>query len=136
MRGLILALVLLAGCATAPPASQALMAEMQALESARNAAIREVDLPALERIYAEDFSGVAANGSLVSREQLFAVFQRARGSFGQVTSEITSARREGDLILVTGRLRIDANESQYLHVFRWNEDHWEMISGAAVPTRG
>ena len=105
------------------------------MEAARNAAIRAVDLPALERIYARDFSGLTATGARVTREDLFAVFQRARGSFGTVTSDVQTARMEGeDVAIVTGVLRIDANASQYMHVFRWTGDHWEMIAGVASPS--
>lgn len=120
--------------------SDALVAEMQQVESARNAAIRTGDRAALERLYAADFQGIAGSGARVDRTTLFQVFQRnASGDFF-AESTILSAREANGLVLAEGRLRLWSgdrhrllSDSYYLHVFRRNGDHWEMLSGAAVP---
>jgi hypothetical protein len=51
--------------AMAQAAGGGLVAEMQAVESARNAAIRTGDRAALERLYAADFQGIAGSGGRV-----------------------------------------------------------------------
>ena len=138
MRALLISVLLLAGCATAPaPASGDPMGEMRTLEAARGAAIRSGDAMALERIYAADFVGVTATGVQVTREQLFAVFARTHAAGPQVfegsTSEVLSARREGDVIVVVGRLHFGGGDSMYTHVFRRAGDHWELFAAAASP---
>lgn len=126
--------------AMAQAADGGLVAEMQAVESARNAAIRSGDRAALERLYAADFQGIAGSGARVDRATLFAVFQRNAGGDFAAESTILSAREANGLVLAEGRLRLWSGDRQrllsdghYLHVFRRNGDHWEMVSGAAVP---
>jgi ketosteroid isomerase-like protein len=117
-----------------------LQAEMQTVEASRNAAIRAGDMAALEQLYAPDFHGIAGGGARVDRAALFAVFRRNAGGDFIADSEILSAREEGGLVLVEGRLRLWSgdrsrliSDSFYLHVFRRNRGHWEMIEGAATP---
>jgi hypothetical protein len=130
----------LAALATMQAAGGDLVAEMQQVESARNAAIRTGDRPALERLYAADFQGIAGSGARVDRATLFQVFQRNAGGDFVAESTILSAREANGLVLAEGRLRIWSSDRQrllgdghYLHIFRRNGDHWEMVSGAAVP---
>ena len=113
-----------------------MLADMRALEAARGAAIRADDETALSRIYAADFTGVTASGAQVTRDQLFAVFARTHGNaalFEGSTSEVLSARREGDVVVVVGRLHFGGADSMYTHVFRWRGDHWELFAAAASP---
>ena len=124
----------------AEPVADPLVAEMQQLESSRNAAIKAGDMGVLEKIYAPDFHGIAGNGTRVDRDTLFAVFRRNAGGDFKADSQILSAKVEGGLALVEGRLKLSAepsgqliSDSHYLHLFRRNGDHWEMIEGAAVP---
>ena len=101
-----------------------LLAEMQRLEHRRNAAIKAGDMAALEAIYEPDFRGIAGNGRQVDRPALFAIFKRNAGGDFIAESTILSARREGPLVLVEGRLKLlsgdrsrTLSESLYLHVF-------------------
>lgn len=121
-------------------AEPSLQAEMQALEGRRNAAIRAGDTAALERLYAPDFRGITAGGTRVDRAALLAIFRRNAGGDFEATSEVLSAREAGDLVLVEGRLTLRSSDgaqligvSLYLHAFRRNGDHWEMVAGAAAP---
>jgi ketosteroid isomerase-like protein len=121
-------------------AAPSLQAEMQAVEASRNAAIRGGDMPALERLYAPDFHGIAAGGTRVDRATLLAVFRRNAGGAFTAESEILSARREGNLIIAEGRLRLYStpdhrllSDSFYLHVFRRHAGRWQMIAGSATP---
>lgn len=134
------AMIGLAALAAAQDPGDPLVAEMQRLESARNAAIRTGDRAALERLYAADFQGIAGNGARVDRATLFQVFQRSAGGDFVAESTILSAREAGGVILAEGRLRLWSGDRQrllgdshYLHVFRRSGDHWEMVGGAAVP---
>lgn len=122
-------------------AAPSLQAEMQALEGQRNAAIRAGDTATLERLYAPDFQGIAAGGARVDRSALLAIFARNAGGDFAAESEILSAREEGGLVIVEGRLRLTSgdrarliSESLYLHIFRRSGNGWEMIAGAATPT--
>ncbi len=121
-------------------AQPSLQAEMQAVEASRNAAIRTGDMAALERLYAPDFHGIAAGGARVDRATLLGVFRRNAGGAFLAESEILSARREGDLVIAEGRLRLFStpdhrplSDSLYMHIFRHRAGHWEMIAGAATP---
>ena len=134
------AMIGLAALAAAQEPGDTLVAEMQRLESARNAAIRTGDRVALERLYAADFQGIAGSGARVDRQALFQVFQRNAGGDFVAESTILSAREAGGVILAEGRLRLWSGDrrrllgdSHYLHVFRRSGDHWEMVGGAAVP---
>lgn len=121
-------------------AAPSLLAEMQAVESGRNAAIRTGDRAALERLYAPDFHGIAAGGARVDRATLFAVFRRNAGGAFTAESEILSARREGKVVIAEGRLRLFSTpghrllgDSFYLHIFRRHAGRWQLIAGAATP---
>ena len=121
-------------------AAPSLQAEMQAVEAGRNAAIRSGDMPALERLYAPDFQGIAAGGARVDRPTLLAIFRRNAGGSFVAETEILSARRDGPLVIAEGRLRLFStpdhrlvSDSYYLHIFRRRAGHWQMIAGAATP---
>lgn len=125
--------------ASRPSPRPSLLAEMQALEGARNLAIKSGDLDALRKIYAEDFRGINAAGLSLGRDDLFGIFKRSGGGPTRVESVVEGARFEGRIALVYGRLRIrDAegkllSESLYLHIFRRTGSHWQMIAGSSVP---
>ena len=135
-KAMVIGLAALAAQGSGDP----LVAEMQRVESSRNAAIRTGDRPALERLYASDFQGIAGSGTRVDRATLLQVFQRNAGGDFVAESTILNAREVNGLVLAEGRLRLWSGDrrrllgdSHYLHVFRRNGDHWEMVGGAAVP---
>ena len=120
-------------------AQSALQAEMQRLEESRNRSIRQGDFETLNRIYADDFSGINGAGRIVTRDELFSIFRRAGGNFGKVTSTVISARQDAGHAFVVGRLEIEPaaggipSRSMYLHVFRRSGDEWKMVTGSATP---
>lgn len=140
MRALLLALVFLAGCVSVTIRHDGdLLSDMRALEVERGAAIRSGDQAALTRIYAADFLGVASSGAIVSREQLFAVFERTRTNptlFEGSSSAILTAKRQGDVVVATGRLHFGGADSMFMHVFRWRDDHWELFAASSTPEQG
>ena len=133
-------LAALFGLAASQGAEPSLLAEMQRVESGRNAAIAAGDMAELERLYAADFHGIAAGGARVGRATLLGIFERnASGAF-VADSQILNAREAGGLVLVEGRLRLFSadrtrllSDSLFLHVFRRNGSRWEMVAGAATP---
>lgn len=133
MRALFFSLFLFAACATAPAGD--ILTDMRALEAQRGEAIRANDEVALSRIYAEDFQGVTASGVTVTRAQLFAVFARTHAQAPELLassrSEVLTARREGNTVVVTGRLHFSDRDGMFTHHFRRRGYHWELFSAAA-----
>ena len=88
----------------------------------------------------KNFQGVTSSGVTVTRAQLFAVFARAHAQALELAatsrSEVLTAKREGIVAVVTGRLNFGATDSLYTHVFRWRGDHWELFAAAASPMLG
>jgi hypothetical protein len=138
-RRIVIAIAFLLAAASGAPAAP-LVAEMQRIESRRNAAIKSGDLVALESIYAAEFNGIAGNGTRVDLSTLFTIFKRNAGGDFIADSQVLAARevRPG-VVAVEGRLKLTSSsgmtisDSHYLHVFRKNGRKWEMIEGAAVP---
>ena len=134
----MLALALFLAAAAADP----LVAEMQRVEAARNAAIKSGDLPTLRGLYAPSFHGISGAGVRVDRETLLNVFKRNAGGDFRAESTILSARRINGLVFAEGRLRLTngngtlIGDSHYLHIFRRGARGWEMIHGTAVPIAG
>ncbi|HWA92559.1 MAG TPA: nuclear transport factor 2 family protein [Rhizomicrobium sp.] len=129
--------------ATAPAAAADLKAEMRQLEHARGAAIAADDETALSKLYAPDFSGIAASGVLVTRDDLFGVFRRAHAQSTALTADSTILDARdlgGGAVVVTGRLKLRApdtkalvSESLYMHIFRKDAAGWHMVTGASTP---
>ena len=136
----MLKLLLLAAAAAAT--TQPLVAEMQRVETSRNAAIKAGDMAALGKLYAPEFHGLAASGASVDRDTLFGVFKRNAGGDFVADSKILRARRINRLVFAEGRLKLMSgdgskllSDSVYLHVYRWRAGHWEMIEGASAPVQ-
>lgn len=136
----MLKLLLLAAAAAAT--TQPLVAEMQRVETSRNAAIKAGDMAALGKLYAPEFRGLAASGASVGRDTLFGVFKRNAGGDFVADSKILRARRINRLVFAEGRLKLMSgdgskllSDSVYLHVYRWRAGHWEMIEGASAPVQ-
>ena len=139
----MIAVALLLMLAERAPTPDPLLTEMQQLESSRNVAIKAGDLATLEKLYAADFTGIAGDGTRVDRPTLFSVFIRNAGKDFTADSKILAARKLSKrLVAVEGRLRLinsagaTISDSNYLHIFRHNGQHWEMVEGAAVPIAG
>src|SRR5262245_46928927 len=122
MLRLLAAATLAALAAGQEPVRPPLEDELLRLEAARSEAIRSGDLKQLDAIYADDFTGVAGTGQLVTKKQLFEIFARVDASIRYTTSE-TSARVFGDAGVVSGRLagrREDGtlvSEARFMHLF-------------------
>lgn len=113
---------------------------MQALETARNAAIRDHDRAALTYLYAADFRGVTSAGAFVDRDAILKLFLSRDASGTTVTSKILSCRPLDGVLEVVGQLTLKAKDSgevvsdgYYLHLFRYADGHWQLTGGMSTP---
>jgi hypothetical protein len=67
---------ILLATATLPQSSQSedLPREFREIEAERSRALKAADLPAIERLYAEDFVGVSASGAVLRKKELTRAF--------------------------------------------------------------
>ncbi len=134
-----LAAAMLAALAAAQePARPAAEDELLRVEAARSEAVRSGDLKLLETIYADDFTGVAGTGQLVTKKQLFEIFARVDPGIRYTTSE-TQARVFGDAGVVSGRLagrREDGtlvSEARFMHLFVRRDGRFRFVAGQSTP---
>ncbi len=113
--------------------------ELRALEERRRDAIARQDFGTLSAIYSPLFQGVAGNGQLINREQLFAVFARSDPTVTFRTDQI-SITLLGDTAVFYGRL-VGYGEggkalfaSRFSHVFMRQSGQWVCVSGQSTPT--
>jgi uncharacterized protein (TIGR02246 family) len=119
----------------------ALLQEMKILEETRNDAIRRKDMTTIQRLYAQDFSGVTSGGQKVTRADLIDVFQHQREGFVGASDEIAIRSLAPDAVIVTGRLTITrANDpqspevtSRFTHIFQRRDGRWQMVAGQSTP---
>jgi uncharacterized protein (TIGR02246 family) len=119
----------------------ALLQEMKTLESSRNDAIRRKDLDTIQRLYAEDFTGVASNGQRVTRSELLEVFRRQPDGFIGASDELAIRSLGPDAVIVTGRLTITRPNdpqstptiSRFTHIFQRLDGRWRMVAGQSTP---
>jgi len=113
-------------------------AALKAIETKRQAAIKAHDFDTLRTIYAEDFVGIAGNGTVLSRSDLMDIFARNDGSLTFSTDEV-SIWVLGDTALFMGRLtaRTAAGEvasaGRFTHVFFKRAGTWLCIHGQSTP---
>lgn len=114
--------------------------KLRSIEETRREAIKQGDLKTLGEIYAEDFSAIAGNGSVINREQLFAVFKRNDPSMVFTTDEIT-VRIFKKTAIFSGRLtgRTAAGETvsagRFTHFFVKRDGRWVCVHGQSTPMK-
>lgn len=121
------------------PGAIALTQEMAALELARSRAIANHDAGFLDRLYSDDFKGVAGNGAEVDKPALFALFDRVDAGVSFVSDRF-SVTPVGPLgAAVRGRLtgrgpngRI-VSQAVFLHVYERIGCSWRMVTGQTTP---
>lgn len=112
--------------------------QLRSIEESRREAIKLGDFKTLGDIYAEDFSAIAGNGSVIDREQLFAVFRRNDPSLVFITDEIT-VRFFKKTAIFSGRLtgRNAAGEivisGRFTHFFVKRGGRWVCVHGQSTP---
>jgi ketosteroid isomerase-like protein len=111
---------------------------LRSIEQQRQAAIRDQDFGTLSKIYAEDFTGIPGNGSVITRTQLFDTFKKndARVVF---TSDDVRVRIIGSTALFTGRLTgrtasgSTVSAGRFTHVFEKRDGAWVCVHGQSTP---
>ncbi len=110
------------------------------LETQRSQAIWTQDFKTLDRIYAEDFRGLLANGSYVDKAGLFEMFN-GHGPEIRFTVENLNARVLGITAITHGKItgRNPKGEvvilSIFTHVYVWREGRWQAVEGVSLPLR-
>jgi len=110
------------------------------LETQRSQAILKGDFQVLDRIYADDFRGLLANGKFVDKAGLFAMFKGQDPSL-RFTVEDLNARVLGTTAVTHGKItgRDPKGEiavlSMFTHVYVWRDGRWQAVEGANTPLR-
>lgn len=111
--------------------------ELMALEQARESAVARRDLAALAQIYSEDFHGIAADGQVLNRDQLFERVKRGDRSV-KYSIEDVNIRFLGSVALFTGarvghagKNRI-AGAERFTHVFVRRGERWVCVAAQAT----
>ena len=108
--------------------------ELRKTEETRREAIKKGDFKTLDTIYADDFSGIAGNGQIITKEQLFAVFKRNNPEIVFETDEI-SVRVYKKTAIFTGRLTAKTADgktvsaSRFTHFFVLRSGRWQCVYG-------
>ena len=113
--------------------------ELRAIEERRREAIRVRDTATLEAIYADDFQGIAGNGSVIDKKTLLGVLGRASAEVTWVTSEIVVTSVGPEAALFTGRLTGTApggrvvSDARFTHLFARRGGRWVCVAGQTTP---
>lgn len=134
-------LVLAAALSATPPGTQAEQEKaLVELEMQRSQAILKGDFQVLDRIYADDFRGLLANGKFADKAGLFNMFKTQDPSL-RFTVEDLSARVLGTTAVTHGKItgRDPKGEiavlSMFTHVYVWRDGRWQAVEGANTPLR-
>jgi ketosteroid isomerase-like protein len=111
--------------------------DLRQIEESRREAIKNGDFKTLDRIYADDFSGIAGSGQIINKEQLFAVFRRNNPEVIFSTDEI-SVRVFKKTAIFSGRLTAKTADgktvgaSRFTHFFVRRDGRWQCIYGQST----
>jgi ketosteroid isomerase-like protein len=100
-----------------------------------------VDVDALDRLMAPDYSQIDDQGRTVGKEQVLASFRSGERAWEEAHSDEHDVRIYGDIAVVTGRWRArGANAGQpfdyaarYVSVWVEHDGEWRMVSDHSTP---
>ncbi|HYE72519.1 MAG TPA: nuclear transport factor 2 family protein [Blastocatellia bacterium] len=121
------------------PPQDSIEEELKQIETSRTQAIKAGDVKTLDKIYADDFAGVASGGRAVNKGQLMELFKRVDPRVTFTTDDL-KVRLFGETGIVTGRVtgKMQAGEVvsafSYLHVYVKREGRWQMVAGQSTNT--
>jgi len=126
--------------AAAAPSAEADRAAILAVERDWNRAVAEKDFAALERILADDFILIWADGSVSNRTQVLANARANTWTIEPFETEEVVVRIYGDTAVVTGRFTQTAsngerrvtNSFRYTDVYRRKGATWVAVSAQAT----
>ncbi len=120
-------------------ASESLLEQFREIEAERSRALKAADLPAIERLYAEDFVGISASGDVLHKKELVENVRRRGPQEVTFTAEELEARQVGEVVLVLGRIvgkdgaGAIVRDGRFLHVYAKREDEWKLVAATATP---
>lgn len=121
------------------PRQNSVEEEVGQVETSRTQAIKAGDMKMLDKIYADDFAGVASGGRAVNKPQLMEVFKNVDPRVNFTTDDL-KVRLFGEAAVVTGRVtgKTQAGEVvsafSFLHVYVKREGRWQMVAGQSTNT--
>ncbi|HLL97935.1 MAG TPA: nuclear transport factor 2 family protein [Rubrobacteraceae bacterium] len=100
-----------------------------------------LDVDALDRLMAPDYSQIDDRGRVVGKEQVLASFRSGERAWEEAHSDEHDVRIYGDIAVVTGRWRArGANAGQpfdyaarYVSVWVEHDGEWRMVSDHSTP---
>jgi catechol 2,3-dioxygenase-like lactoylglutathione lyase family enzyme/ketosteroid isomerase-like protein len=113
--------------------------ELRAIEERRREAIQRRDAATLDAIYADDFQGIAGNGSVIDKKTLLGVLARASTEVTWVTAEIAVTSVGPGTALFSGRLTGTApggrvvSDARFTHLFARRGGRWACVAGQTTP---
>jgi ketosteroid isomerase-like protein len=132
--------LVLGGCARAPKDetdTNAVRAEILAIEKQWATAIERQDAAAFERLTAEDFRFIDENGRVLNRAQYIADRSHNPDDVESAVQDEIEVRQYGDTAVATGRSTLHGtrNGTPFVYRFRWTEVYawragrWRAVSG-------
>ena|SRR6476661_9325528 len=132
------------GCTRGPKqetVSEAVRAEILAIENQWASAIERQDAAAFERLAAEDFRFIEENGRVLNRAQYIADRSHNPDDVESAVQDEIEVRQYGDTAVATGRsiLHGKRNGAPFLYRFRWTDVYvrragrWQAVSAQLTP---
>jgi ketosteroid isomerase-like protein len=119
--------------------------DIERLEQRRIQAIKDVDMPSLYAIYADDFFYNRAGGDSLTRAEYLPMYESGNLKVNKSTSEGREVRVYGDTAVVTGIVHVDATikgenrnlHLRYLNVWVKRGNDWVLVARQAtnLPTK-
>jgi len=100
-----------------------------------------VDVDALDRLMAPDYSQIDDRGRVVGKEQVLASFRSGERAWEEAHSDEHDVRIYGDIAVVTGRWRARGTNAgqpfdyaaRYVSVWVEHDGEWRMVSDHSTP---
>ena len=137
---LVLAALLTLG---APSAAQDAEVEVTDLERAQAVAVVSLDVPTLERIYADDFRFTHGTGEVQSKAEWLEDLREGRRHYDSREHETLEVEVHGDVAVTYGHLRVGREMdgvaslflARYVRVYVRRLGRWQLVSHRTVEQR-
>jgi hypothetical protein len=123
---------------------EARLAELEALNRALGEAEKHKNTALLKQLIASDYTGVAADGSLITKEELLARFQSPDLCFDLLATSDVRVRLFGSTALVSGRTEMRgafagtnfAGSFRYVDLWVQRDNRWQVVYSQMTPEAG
>ncbi|HYG99378.1 MAG TPA: nuclear transport factor 2 family protein [Terriglobales bacterium] len=141
LRFLLLLLLLLSLVAQQPAYAQATDAEIRKLTSDYERALKEKDIAALDRFWADDYTFINNRGMLLTKAERMQNVKSGATEVPEIEQTEAKVRTFGNTVLVTGRLRLKAKYSgkessgEYRYSALWvdRNGRWQIAAHQLTP---